>query len=549
MPIRPAGLASRRSGLLAVLAVLILAAAGLGGYRALDGGGGAGAGPTAAGPRTGDRIIPAPLSARAAEGPGYRLTAGTVLRVAAGTGEPAREARGIADRLAADLRRSTGLPLTVEDAPGAADGIVLTLDGALPEATGPEGYRLTADATRVVIAARTGAGLYRGTQTLRQLLPPQIESRTAVTDGTAWTVAAVDIEDRPRYAYRGALLDVARHFFTVDEVKGFVDRLALYKVNHLHLHLTDDQGWRLAIPGRPALTGIGAVGEVGGTPGGFYTEADYREIVRYAQERYLTVVPEIDLPGHTNAALAAHPELDCTGSRRPAPYTGIEVGFSLICPTDERTFAFTEEVVREVARLTPGPYLHIGGDEVKKLDAAGYREFGRRVAAQVRAAGKIPIGWNQYAPAAGPDGFDLLEYWQGDSDELAEAVRRGAGVIMAPANRTYLDMKYHSRYDLGLVWAGTIDVSTAYRWDPDTVKQLPPGAVRGIEAPLWTETLSTPADLDRMLLPRLPALAEVGWSDRSRQDWEDFRRRLGEEGRRWEAAGFGYEKRPEIPWR
>ncbi|MGW4898468.1 beta-N-acetylhexosaminidase [Kitasatospora sp. NPDC004240] len=569
MPNRTAGLASRRGGLPALLVVLVLAAAALGSYRALTGdddgdrGGRAAGGPPTptagpTGPRDGSRIIPAPRLARAGHGGTYRITAETAVRVGTGTTPQgqAPEVRRIAEQLAAQLRRSTGLPLPVTEHPGAsgaATGILLTLDPALPAEAGPEGYRLTAGGERVVISARTGAGLYRGTQTLRQLLPPQIESAGPVAGRTDWEVAPVEIEDGPRYAYRGVLLDVARHFFTVAEVKGFIDRLALYKVNRLHLHLTDDQGWRIAIPGLPKLTEVGAVGEVGGSPGGFYTAADYGEIVRYAQDRYITVVPEIDLPGHTNAALASYPELDCRDTRRPAPYTGIDVGFSLICPDDERTFAFTATVIDEVARLTPGEYLHIGGDEVKKLDAAGYQAFGRRIAAQVIAAGKKPVGWNQYAPAAGPDTVPLLQYWDGDAQndqDVAAAVRRGAKVIMSPASRTYLDMKYDSTYDLGLRWAGTIDVYASYGWDPDTEKrELPAGSVYGVEAPLWTETLSTPAELDRMLLPRMPAIAELGWSDKAAHSWPRFRERLAEEGPRWEAAGFGYERRVEVPWR
>ncbi|MFJ5116863.1 family 20 glycosylhydrolase [Kitasatospora sp. NPDC088548] len=569
MPIRTSGLAARTRRLLVIAAVLALAAAGFGVHRAIGGAGrdgdadGGAAAPAAArGPRTGDRIIPAPLSVAAGSGPAFRISERTVVRVGAAGGsggaeEQAVRVRAVAEQLAEALRRPTGFPLTVEAgagaAPaGAAEGIRLELDPAMPEETGDEGYRLTADSAAVRIAARTPAGLYRGTQTLRQLLPPQVESRSRVTDGTDWTVASVDIDDHPRYAYRGAMLDVARHFFTPDEVKGYIDRLALYKVNHLHLHLTDDQGWRIAVPARPALTEIGASSEVGGTPGGFYTAADYQEIVRYAQERFLTVVPEIDLPGHSNAVLASYPELDCTRSARPWPYTGIEVGFSTVCPTGDAVFAFTGDVVAELARLTPGPYLHIGGDEVKKLAPADYQEFVRRVSAQVVAAGKIPVGWNQTAAAAGPGGVGLLQYWDangGHEQEVREAAGRGAKVIMSPAGRTYLDMKYDSSYPLGLRWAGTVDVWSAYSWDPDTLNAaLPAGSVVGVEAPLWTETLSSPAELDLMLLPRLPAIAELGWSPKTAHDWERFRQRLAEEGARWEAAGFGYEKRSEVPW-
>ncbi|MFF2658657.1 beta-N-acetylhexosaminidase [Kitasatospora sp. NPDC058032] len=562
MPIRTAGLSARARRALLLVAVLLLAAVGFGVQRATGGDdparGGAAAVP--AGPRTADRIIPVPLSVTAGSGPGYRLTGRTVVRTVPGAEAVERQAgevRRIAEQLAEALRRPTGLPLPVvadagpagadRTAADPADGIGLLLDPGLPEATGTEGYRLTADATGVRIAARTAEGLFRGTQTLRQLLPPQIESPRPVTGGPEWTVAPVTVEDRPRYGYRGAMLDVARHFFTPAEVKGFIDRLALYKINQLHLHLSDDQGWRIEIPSRPALTSVGAVSEVDGTPGGFYTAADYQEIVRYAQERYLTVVPEVDLPGHSNAILASYPELDCTRSARPWPYTGIEVGFSTLCPTGDEVFAFTQEVITEVARLTPGPYLHLGGDEVKKISPAEYAEFVRRVGAQVLAAGKTPVGWNQTAPG----GVGVLQFWDGRAGrdvELKEAAERGAKVIMSPSGRTYLDMKYEAGYPLGLVWAGTIDVRSAYSWDPDTLVPLPAGSVLGVEAPLWTETLDTPEKLDLMLLPRLPALAELGWSSKESHSWERFSTRLAEEGARWEAAGYRYEKRGEVPW-
>ncbi|MFC9330106.1 family 20 glycosylhydrolase [Kitasatospora sp. NPDC057015] len=541
-----AQLSSRNSRVVLVVAVLALVAAGLGIQRALgDDPGGPGAGAGSARP-TGHRlVVPAPLTATDGTGAGYTLTVRTTVR----TAEGAPEVRRIAEQLAAGLRRSTGLPLPVGAADGARGGIELALDPQLPAETGPEGYRLWADGEGVRITARTEEGLYRGTQTLRQLLPAAVESRAPAT--ADWTVAPVTVTDRPRYPYRGAMLDVARHFFSVDEVKAYVDRLSLYKFNHLHLHLTDDQGWRLAVPGRPALTAIGAATEIGGTPGGFYTETDYREIVRYAQERYLTVVPEVDLPGHTNAALTAYPELDCSGGPAPQPYFGNAVGFSLICPTDERTYAFTGEVIAYLASITPGPYLHIGGDEVKTLAPAGYQEFVRRVAAQVRAAGKVPFGWNQAAPVGGREGVGLLEFWSTDgasAAEMAAAVGRGAQVVMAPAGRAYLDMKYDSATALGVRWAGTVSVSNAYSWDPDTELALPAGAVAGIEAPLWTETLPGLAEVDLMALPRLPALAEIGWSAQSARDWEGFRLRLAGQGPRWEAAGFGFSRRPEIPW-
>jgi len=212
--------------------------------------------------------------------------------------------------------------------------------------------------------ARTPAGLFYGVQTLRQLLPAAVEYSAAFP--RPMRLPAARVVDAPRFAWRGAMLDVARHFIEAAEVKRFVDLMALYKLNRLHLHLSDDQGWRLEIRSRPNLTRHGGSTEVGGGPGGFYTQEQYADLVRYAQERFVTIVPEIDMPGHTNAALASYPELNCNGVA-PALYTGTEVGFSALCVESEATYRWIDDVVREIAALTPGAYFHIGGEEGERL--------------------------------------------------------------------------------------------------------------------------------------------------------------------------------------
>ncbi|CAL9469948.1 beta-N-acetylhexosaminidase [Streptomyces griseomycini] len=487
-----------------------------------------------------DRVIPAPASVAPGGSP-YRITEHTRIRV-----DGSREARRVGEYLADVLRPSTGYRLPVTEHGGG--GIRLRL------AKGPygaEGYRLDSGRSGVTLTAAEPAGLFHGVQTLRQLLPAAVEKDT-VQRGP-WLVAGGTIEDTPRYAWRGAMLDVSRHFFGVDEVKRYIDQLALYKINKLHLHLSDDQGWRIAVDSWPRLTTHGGSTEVGGGPGGHYTKADYREIVRHAAARHLEVVPEIDMPGHTNAALASYAELNCDGVAPPL-YTGTEVGFSSLCVGKEVTYDFVDDVVRELAALTPGRYLHIGGDEAHSTPHEDYVEFMDRVQPIVAEYGKTVIGWHQLTGANPAEGA-LAQYWGLDGtgarekEQVAEAARNGTGLILSPADRSYLDMKYDEDTPLGLSWAGYVEVRRSYDWDPGAyLEGVPASAVRGVEAPLWTETLENSAHLEYMAFPRLPGVAELGWSPAATHDWEDYRVRLAEQGPRWDAMGIGYHKSPQVPW-
>ncbi|EEP71164.1 beta-N-acetylhexosaminidase [Micromonospora sp. ATCC 39149] len=509
--------------------------------------------------RLGD-VVPAPERVEPAPAADFTLPADAAVRVS-----PDPAARDVAEQLAALLRPATGYPIPVTDAAPPAEGLTLRLSGTPGDGPGPvaptagpdgfapvaqlgaEGYRLDVTPDAVRITAATPAGLLHGVQTLRQLLPPAIESPAPVAQ--RWSVPGGVIVDRPRFPYRGAMLDVARHFFGVADVLRVIDHLARYKLNHLHLHLTDDQGWRIAVEDWPRLAAVGGATEVGGGPGGAYTRADYRRIVSYAARRHVTVVPEIDLPGHTNAALTAYPQL-APGGVAPPPYTGTEVGFSYLDPADERTYAFVADVLGEVAALTPGPWLHIGGDEAFKVPADAYNRFVERTQDIVAATGATVIGWHQIAPARHADGR-VLQWWGtgGDDPLVAEAVRRGARVILSPGNHAYLDMKYAPDTPIGHDWAGLIDVARAYDWDPGThLTAVPAEAVLGVEAPLWTESVTSLAEIEFMLLPRLPAIAELGWSPRRTHDWASFRRRLAGHGPRWSAAGITFHPAPEIPW-
>ncbi len=341
----------------------------------------------------------------------------------------------------------------------------------------------------------------------------------------------------PRYEWRGVMLDVARHFLPPADVKRFVDVVARYRLNRLHLHLSDDQGWRIEIRSWPRLAEVGGATEVGGGPGGTYSQAEYAEVVAHAAERGIVVVPEIDLPGHVNAALVAYPELAPAGYDAK-PYTGTDVGFSSLDVTSERVYEFVDDVVRELAELTPGPYLHIGGDEVFEISAEEYMRFVERACESVRSHGKVPIGWEEIARTRlAPD--TIVQHWK-DPELAARAAEQGASVIMSPAARTYFDHKYDKTTKLGTQWAGHIGVRDAYDWDP--------GDALGVEAALWSETLASLADLEVMAFPRLLAFAEVAWTPQGDRDWEDFRGRLAAEGRELDALAVDYFRSPEIDW-
>lgn len=506
------------------------------------------------------QVVPAPVSVVGSSGAPFTFGA-TTLIVADGPMEVARTG----EFLAKILRKSTGYALPVSRVGrrlGAPNGrsvqnvLLLRIDSATAEAEGQEGYVLDITADTLRISAPTPAGVFFGVATLRQLLPFGIEAeQSALKLTTSFAVPAGRITDRPRFAWRGSMLDVARHFFTVDEVKQHIDLLALYKLNTLHLHLADDQGWRIQIAAYPKLTAIGGSSEVGGGTGGFYTKADYAAIVRYAAERYITVVPEIDMPGHTNAAIAAYPRLGCS---RPTPsifgadsqprgvYTGIRVGWSALCHDKESVYQFVDAVVRELAAMTPGRYLHIGGDEVEVLNRQQYVHFVERVQRIVNKHGKTMVGWEEVGKATLKP-TSIAQLWRSDTALLA--MRQGAKLVMSPGPRTYVDMKYTARSELGLRWAGYIELRTAYDWDPATyLPALSESAIIGVEAPLWSETVKNLAAAQYLMVPRLPAIAEIGWSPQGARNWDDFRTRIAGHAPRWRLLGINFYPSPQVEW-
>lgn len=506
---------------------------------------------------TTDTLIPRPLHVNALDGESFELT--PTSRIVA-----TDDALPVAGQLASILRRGTGfeLPLSTEFRPGdIALELTRTLDG------GPEAYALTVTDAGGRIRATTPSGLFNGIQTLRQLFAPSIERSPTQSHGPAgdsgtWVIPAVEIHDQPRFPYRGLMLDVARSFFTVAEVKEQIDVMAQFKLNALHLHLTDDQAWRIEIH-QPAnnpsgldyanLTAVGGAVDhpgVGLTPGhtGFYTQQDFRDIQAYAAARNITVVPEIDLPGHVNAALAAIPRLNPDGVAKAMNTTG-EVGYSTLTADLPATYEFVTEVLGQVAAMTDGPYIHIGGDEAHVTGHDNYVAMVREFARIGSATGKTVVGWNEYADVGLPPG-SVVQYWWGD---LAPVVRQaevgGSQVIMSPAANTYLDQKYAPESPIGLSWVegGPFTWAEYYDWNPAQAG-LEDSHILGVEGPLWTETVRGNQQAFWLMYPRAISLAEVGWTQQEGRSLGDFRRRLGAFGERLANQGVAFQAAPDVEW-
>jgi hexosaminidase len=507
-------------------------------------------------PRTSSTLPPLlPWPARVEAGHGRYVVHDGAKLDAAGGDEAGAIARGFAARIAGDR----GLRLDVAPGDVRDAGIVFALrpdDASLPEG---EGYRLVVDATHVELTAREARGLFRGSTTLWQLLTPTMAPATAID------VPAVRIEDHPRFAWRGAMLDSARHFQPPEFVKRFIDEIALAKLDVLHWHLTDDQGWRIEIKRHPRLTEIGAwrrpAGAAGtdadGKPvryGGFYTQDEIRDIVRHAAERYVTIVPEIDMPGHMQAAIAAYPEL---GASRDEPVVSPDWGVhSYLLAVDETTIAFMQDVLDEVVDLFPSTYIHIGGDEAVKDQwkaspavQARMRELGladenalqgwfiARMQRHLAARGRKLIGWDEILEGGVPTDAAVMS-WRGTKGGI-EAANAGHRVVMAPSPDLYLD---HLQSDAADEPSGRPDLRTLadiYAFDATAgMDASAAGRVLGAQANLWTEHMRTTAMVEHAAFPRLAALAETLWSPRESRDWRGFITRLVPQMERWRAHGI-----------
>ncbi|MEK6783259.1 MAG: beta-N-acetylhexosaminidase [Bacteroidota bacterium] len=509
---------------------------------------------------TKEGVIPKPVSV-VATGGRFSLTDDSNIYV---EGE---ELKQIGQYLADKLNRSTGFDIQVSATKGAPESgnIYLTISGADAQ-LGEEGYELTITKDLIKLSAPKSAGLFRGIQTIRQILPNKIEL-TSVQQGP-WEVATGTIRDYPTYSWRGSMLDVARHFFSVEDVKRYIDLISFYKMNVMHLHLSDDQGWRIEIKSWPNLATHGGSTQVGGGKGGFYTQEQYSDIVAYAQNQFITIIPEIDLPGHINSALASYGELnggtivpiegrvkvdvspknDLGIKNKPTElYMGIEVGWSTLRVEKEVTFKFVDDVIRELAAITSGPYLHIGGDEAHVTKKEDYIVFINRFQEMVKAHGKKMIGWEEIAQG-NINSDAIAQHWTSPKYALM-TVEKGAMVLMSPSKKTYIDMQYDSTTKLGQHWAAYIEVDSAYNWDPATnVEGVTQANIVGVEAPLWSETLTNMDEIEYMAFPRLPGYAEIGWTPVANRSWDEYKVRLGKHGERMKALDIDFYRSKLVPW-
>ncbi len=506
-----------------------------------------------------------PRPARSAHlGPGTALADGMVVAASV-------PAQAVAALLAGELEAATGWRVH-RDGPGARSpqGVV-RLEVRPGPRGGPESYHLRADESGVEIVAPSAAGLFYGTRTLRQLLPAALLRSAPAAAVTGAQVEGVEIDDGPRFAWRGVHLDVARHFFPKGFVLRLIDLASLHKLNVLHLHLTDDQGWRVQVERYPRLTEVGAwrrqspagherERRYDGAPhGGFYTKDDLSEIVAYAARRFVTVVPEIDMPGHMQAAVASYPELGNTGRRLEV---STDWGISdHVLNLEEPAVRFCADVLEEVMDLFPGPYVHIGGDECptteweaserarqrcQALGLSGAHQlqgwFTAQMAKVVEARGKALVAWDEVLEAGAPAG-SVITVWRHEHARrnATEAASRGHDIVMAPETWTYFDWAYADDQREPVAIRPAISVEQAYSFEP-----VPAGLPRelehrviGAQCQLWTEYVPTVRHAEYMYFPRVCALAEAVWSPRAR-DWDEFEPRLREHTARLDALGVNY---------
>jgi hexosaminidase len=488
-------------------------------------------------------VVPNPSTIEVSRADSFLVTPRTVVYVDADATLEVEAIGTYAANLIASRTGATAQRLAA-DASVPDSSISVSIQASREQQLGAEGYELTVTRAQARIVAAQPAGLFHGVQTLRQLLPAAVEHQAAMS--RRLIMPAAHVVDVPRFEWRGAMLDVSRHFLQPADVKRFIDLYALYKLNRLHLHLADDQGWRIEIKSWPNLTAVGGQTQIGGGSGGFYTQEQYADIVAYARSRYITVVPEIDVPGHSNAALVSYPDLRCNRTA-PEPFTRIGGPPNTLCTTRDSVYTFVGDVVREIAAAAPTPYFHIGGDEVAGLSKEQYHGFIERVEHIVDSIGPRMIGWGEIA-LANIRSRTIVQHWTRDSSDVHAL--RGGMIILSPGPHAYLDMKYDSATVLGLKWAGLIDLRAAYDWDPTTlIPGVGASSILGLEAPLWSETLITRQDYEFLAFPRLAAIAELAWSPASQVAWDGFRRRVAAHGARLAALGVNFARVPGIDWK
>ncbi len=502
----------------------------------------------------GIHIIPMPQSLTIQNGD-FRLADGMVF------GASTPEAKQIAEFFIDKIQRSTGYKFTVAD-----KGTINLLIDESVEGT-KEGYKLDVTTDGVTVAANAPQGLFYGMQTFLQLLPAEIESAERVK-GMSWTAPVTSVADSPRFSYRGLLLDACRHFITVDEIKKQLDVMAMFKINTLHWHLTEDQGWRVEIKKYPKLTEIGSkrIDGEGTEYGGFYTQEEIKDVVKYAADRFITVIPELEIPGHELAAIAAYPELSCKGEAiTPRVIWGVED--IVMCPGKEDMFRFLEDVIDELVPLFPSEYFHIGGDECPKsswkkcpLCQKRIREEGlrgdakhsaeeklqsyvvRRIEKYLATKGKKIIGWDEILEG-GVEPSATIMSWRGETGGIA-AASAGHDVIMTPGPQgLYLDHYQGDSKIEPVTIGGYSPLSKTYAYNPvpDTLTVMNKAQhVIGVQGNVWAEYLYTTDLREYMTFPRALAVAEIGWTEVDKKDYADFERRLDNAYVRMDKHGVNY---------
>lgn len=488
---------------------------------------------------TAENLIPKPLKMIPTNG-GFALDQFTAIYTSEAAGF-----EEVGSFLAKKIKSKTELDVQVniDEIPNLETVIYINQSDSL-ELNAPEAYQLYITQDSVILNSNTAEGAFRGIQTIRQLIPEA--SSDSLATYPIWTIPTGKIIDSPQFEYRGSMLDVARHFFSVEDVKKYIDLLAYYKYNVLHLHLTDDQGWRIEIKSWPLLTEIGGSTEVGGEGGGFYTQEEYKDIVAYAAERHVLIVPEVDMPGHTNAASVAYPIFNGNG-KKPELYEGTQVGKSTFATRKDTLYSFLDDVIGEIAAITPGPYFHIGGDESHVTKKKDYIYFVERVEKLVQKHGKRMIGWDEIGQAD-IDSSSVSQFWASKKNAM-DAIAKGMKIIMSPANKAYLDMEYDTLSKHGLHWAAYIPTDTAYIWTPETYEGIPMESILGIEAPLWSETISDIGELEYLAFPRAIGYSELSWSTPENRNWEEYKIRLANQAPFLDRMNVKYYASPLIDWK
>jgi hexosaminidase len=500
-------------------------------------------------------IIPKPTSIKQADGL-FVLTDSTKIII----GNNPLQLKPIAEQFAARLRMVTGYSFELSTSKKKDNSIILMLNDKLKR-LGKEGYQLLVKDKSISIQSATLAGIFYGIQSLYQLLPPEIEKNEKVA-GVNWLIPCVTIEDKPRFSWRGMHLDVGRHFAPVEFVKKYIDLLASYKMNTFHWHLTEDQGWRVEIKNYPKLTEIGSKrNETMGdsTPyGGFYTQDEIKEVVKYAQERFVTIVPEIEMPGHALAALAAYPELSCTGG----PF---EVGTTwgvfedVFCAGNEGVFKFLKDVLSEVIPLFPGKFFHIGGDEcpkerwkkcpkcqtrIKKNKLGNEHRlqsyFVQRIERFLRSKGKRLVGWDEILEGGLAPGATVMS-WRGTEGGIA-AAKANHDVIMTPTSHCYFDYYQANPDSEPKAIGGFLPVEKVYGFEPMPSSLKPKQAkhILGAQGNVWAEYMPNTKHVEYMVLPRMLAMSEVVWSAKKQRNFDDFTKRLAPHYLRLTYRGYNF---------